>query len=472
MTVGTEMALELLATGPGVELVEKNYILHATELPDDTSFSSLWGLNNIGQTEQIGGVADCDIDAPEAWDISTGSGDIVVAVLDGGIDYNHEDLEANIWTNSAELNGASDYDDDGNGLVDDIHGYDFVDGDGNPMDDGIDSHGTHVAGIVGARGNNGTGVTGVCWSAKLMAVRNLDSEGLGYLSDTINAIDYAVENGARIINASYGGYYYPGSSLEKAAITRALEAGVLFIAAAGNGKPPYFYDGVDINSDPFYPASYDLDNIISVLATTHNDNKGQYSNFGSYAVDLGGPGGTLPGQVAYNILSTVKNDSYTYKRGTSMATPYVSGTAALLWGYRPSIDWWQAKTIILKSADYLSSLSTKCRTSARLNAYNALTYTVPTLPGAPTDLIVTAYENGGLYDLELEWVDNSSNETGFRVYSKVGTGAYAQLAQVGANVTSYWITELPGGSTWSFYVRAYRTDGESIKTETVNIKIQ
>lgn len=341
------------------------------------------------------------------------------------------------------------------------------------MDDGVGGgyHGTHVAGIAGAQGNNGTGVTGVCWTVKLMAVKNLNSNGGGTLSDTINAIDYAVDNGANIINASFGGYYV-GSALEQAAINRALEAGVLFMAAAGNGTAPDHYTGIDINATPFYPACYDLDNIISVLATTHNDNKGQYSNFGNYAVDIGAPGGTLPGEVAYNILSTRPTNIYSYKRGTSMATPYIAGTAALLWGYRPSIDWWQVKTIIMKSADYLASLSAKCRTSARLNAYNALVYSVPTLSAAPTNLVTTVYENDGQYDLELTWTDNSNNETGFKIYAKVSNGVYAQMAQVGANVTSYWLTDLPGGSTWSFFVRAFRADGESIKTETVGIKIQ
>ncbi|NOY71407.1 MAG: S8 family serine peptidase, partial [Gammaproteobacteria bacterium] len=190
--------LRSLRNNPDVEFAEPNYILHAYAIPDDTRFDSLWALHNTGQT---GGVADADIDAPEAWDLQTGE-NVIIAVVDTGVDYNHSELSSNIWNNSAEIanNGR---DDDGNGFIDDVRGWDFSNNDNNPMDD--NNHGTHLAGTIAANGNNGSGIAGINWSARIMPLKFLDGAGAGSSANAIAAIDYAVANGARIINASWGG---------------------------------------------------------------------------------------------------------------------------------------------------------------------------------------------------------------------------------------------------------------------------
>lgn len=278
--LSVENALEIYKNDPNVEYAEPNYYRYATSTtPDDTYFENLWGLNNTGQSVNgTSGTADADIDASEAWDIATGSSDVVIAVIDSGVDYNHEDLSVNIWSNTGEIpdNGI---DDDGNGYIDDVRGWDFVNDDNNPVDS--NDHGTHVAGTIAAKGNNATGITGVCWTAKIMPLKA--GNAFGSLTDgcVISAIDYARENGAIIINASFGGSPY-GESM-KNAIASAGSAGVLFVAAAGN-------EGADNDTTPHYPSSYDLSNIISVAATDQDDNLCSFSNYGAISVDVGAPG--------------------------------------------------------------------------------------------------------------------------------------------------------------------------------------
>lgn len=404
-SVGTELAIYLLNQNLNVEYAEKNYIgrFFAT-IPNDTHFSKLWGLRNTGQT---GGTSDADIDAPEAWDIHKGSTSIVVAVIDSGIYYNHEDLQANIWTNPGETGSGKEtngVDDDGNGYIDDWRGWNFVNGNNDPIDTYYPSyHGTHVSGTIGAKGNNGKGVVGVCWNVKLMALKGADT------AQFINAIDYSTYNGAHVSNNSWG---VPDSGALLAAIDRARTNGKLFIAAAGNTLG----GGANNDISPTYPASYDLDNIISVLATDHYDNKATYSHYGSYSVDVGAPGGTDDTQNIYNIYSTKRYDAYRYLAGTSMASPHVAGLAALIKAHRSSLNWWQVKTILMKSVETKSSLSGKCSTNGRINAYNALTTATPNLPAAPSNLNAQAFG----CDIKLTWTDNSSNESGFYIYRKNG----------------------------------------------------
>ncbi|MCJ7486670.1 MAG: S8 family serine peptidase [Candidatus Aminicenantes bacterium] len=454
----TEKAIAELLANPNVEFAEKNYVSHIETIPNDPEFSYQWGLHNTGQS---GGTADADIDAPEAWEIFTGSSDITIAVIDTGIDYGHTDLQSNIWTNPGEIGGGKEtdgIDNDGNGKIDDWHGWDFVNSDNNPMDD--NSHGTHVAGIAGASGNNETNVAGVCWNVKLMPVKAYDAYGYGNTARDIAAIDYAISLDAQVINASWGSYSYSAALYQ--AIERAMTSGILFVAAAGN-------DSYNNNTTPLYPSSYDIDNIISVLATTDTDTLSAFSNYGSYSVDLGAPGGEDATQNGYNILSTIPNNQTSKKAGTSMATPFVSGGSALVLGQRPTIDWWQAKTIILKSVDTKSALVGKARTHGRLNVLNVLNYSTPVLPDAPTDLEGAAFENGDFYDIQLTWTDNSNNESGFNIYLKSGPGVFNQLGSTGPNVTTFWLTEV-GSGYWYFYVRAFTADGESTKTQTVSVK--
>ena len=486
-STGTENAIKTLTLNPNVEFAEKNYIIKPSAIPSDPWFlPRQWGLNNTG--ENSGGTAGVDIDAPAAWDICTGSSSVVIAILDSGIFYNHPDLQANMWANPNEV--LDGIDNDGNGKIDDIYGWDCANGDNDPMDDS--SHGTHVAGIVGASGNNAIGIAGVCWTAKLMPVK------IGILGDeygttaawAVDGIDYARIKGARIINASWT---LPAMSVSVlGALKRAQTGGVLFIAAAGNWdneivwslNPPPPDDGGggdggggiptscgnNVDQEPQYPACYDLDNIISVLATDYNDNIAWYSNYGLYSVDLGAPGGicdysdyTRLG----DIYSTLGEDGYGPGAGTSMAAPFVTGVAGLLLAQRSNLDWWQIKTIILKSVESVGYLVGRCRTHGRLNAYNALTYPTPILPAAPTNLSATAYSNDGFWDIKLTWRDNSNNESGFKIYLKVGD-VFEEMDTVGANTTTYWLEDV-GSGVWTFYVRAYRAEGESPKTENVSV---
>lgn len=298
-----------------VEYAEPNYILRADAvIPNDPYFNDQWGLHNTGQT---GGLEDADIDAPEAWEITTGDTSIVVGVIDSGIDYLHEDLRDNIWVNKGEIpnNGI---DDDDNGYIDDYYGWDFINGDNDPMDD--NGHGTHVAGIIGAKGNNGIGISGVAWNCKMMALKFLGADGSGPTSAAIEAIYYSIQMGVKITNNSWGGSGF--SEALKEAIFAADSAGAIFIVAAGN-------DAVDNDLMPHFPSSYDNENIVSVAATDRNKNLSGFSNWGFSSVDLAAPGS--------EIYSTIPN-GYGYKSGTSMAAPFVTGVALLIWSENPSLS--------------------------------------------------------------------------------------------------------------------------------------
>jgi subtilisin family serine protease/fibronectin type 3 domain-containing protein len=350
-----EAALFAYRADPSVLYAEPDYRVHLTVTPNDPQFDSLWGLHNTAQT---GGTTDADIDAPEAWEATVGSGNTMVAVIDTGVDYTHPDLAANMWVNTAELNGKRNKDDDGNGYVDDVYGYDFVNRDGDPMDD--QGHGTHVAGTIGAVADNGIGVAGVNWNVQIMALKFLDSDGYGSESDAIDALGYAVANGATIVNASWGGD--PFSHAMYDALSAARDAGLVFVAAAGNGN--WLGIGQDNDASPFYPASYDLDNVIAVAATDHNDDRAIFSNYGATTVDLGAPG--------VNILSTVPGSSYSTSSGTSMAAPHVAGVVALVRDLHPDWTYRQAIDQVLATTDPIEALEGITVTGGRLNAAAAV----------------------------------------------------------------------------------------------------
>jgi subtilisin family serine protease len=276
-------AVGMFRAHPDVEYAEPNYILRMNATPDDPYYSYIWALNNIGQTvEGVSGAWDADIDAPEAWDTTTGSDSVLIAVMDSGIDYNHPDISPNMWQNPLETAG-NDLDDDGNGYVDDVWGWDFFSGDSDPMDDV--GHGTHVAGIIAAKGNNGTGSVGVNWTAKIMALKFLDINGMGYTSDVISAIEYASNEGAHVINCSFGGSNY------SQALKDAIDASpALFVCAAGN-------TGSDNDAWNEYPAGFESSNILAVAASDQDDNLAYFSNYGATSVDVAAPGS--------NILSSI-----------------------------------------------------------------------------------------------------------------------------------------------------------------------
>jgi subtilisin family serine protease len=357
----TDQVAALLTNADPVEFVEPNYVLKHFRTPNDAAFGREWGLQNSGQ---LGGKAGADINATAAWDVTTG-GDVTVAILDTGIAYNHPDIIHNMWRNPAELpNGV---DDDNNGFVDDIYGADFKNDDSDPNDDS--SHGTHVAGIVGAEGNNGIGSVGVNWNVHLMALKFLDNNGAGNTANAAEAIDYAVKAGARVINASWGGPAY-SFALYKA-IRNAGNAGVLVVAAAGN-------EGANSDTEPEYPASSDLPNVISVAATDAGDGLVDFSNYGARTVDLAAPGDDI-----YSTVPKFANPSgYASFSGTSMAAPFVSGAAALYLSHTPSATVAQVRDALLQSVDPLPSLAGKTVTGGRLDVGRALGAVQPPPPPA------------------------------------------------------------------------------------------
>ena len=271
-----EQARRIYADHPEVVSAEPNYILRAQQPPGDTDFDLQWALRNSGQiVAGYVGTPGADMDALSAWSIATGSHDIIVAVVDTGCNLTHPDLAANLWTNSNEIPGNG-LDDDGNGYLDDYHGWDFRDRDSVPAD--VSGHGTHVAGIIAAQGDNQLGIAGTAWRARIMPVRFMDAFDQGTTADAIAAIEYAVAQGAQIINCSWG-----GSGYSTALRNTMANSGVLFVCAAGNVAS-------DNDSTPFYPASYPSDNIIAVAASDQMDRLTRFSNFGTQSVDIAAPG--------------------------------------------------------------------------------------------------------------------------------------------------------------------------------------
>jgi len=359
-------AVEALSRNPNVRYAEPNYVHSIAATPNDPDFDQLWGLHNTGQT---GGTADADIDALEAWSIATGSGDIVVGVIDSGVDYAHVDLAVNMWTNPGETPDDG-IDNDGNGYVDDVYGWDFHNNDNDPMDDR--GHGTHCSGTIGAAGNNDTGVVGVNWSVKIMALKFLSAGGSGSTADAIDAVNYATMMrelhdssggtlGANIVltSNSWGGGGFSQALAD--AIAAGGDKNMLFIASSGNGS-------TNTDANPYYPAGYDLDNIISVASTDHNDGKASSSNWGAASVDLGAPG--------VDVFGSLPGDAYGMKSGTSMAAPHVAGAAALTWSLAPAESYATIRDAIFEGVDPNDALrtdgSTPTVTGGRLNALGTL----------------------------------------------------------------------------------------------------
>jgi subtilisin family serine protease len=354
----TASALAQLRSDPRVRYAEPNFVVSADVTPNDPLFTRLWGLNNNGfPVAGRWGLPDADIDAPEAWSVTTGSDSVTVAVIDTGIDYSHPDLSSQIWINPGEnCPGCrtDGIDNDGNGYVDDWRGWDFANGDNDPTDD--NGHGTHVAGTIGAAGNNAVGVVGVNWHVRLMPLKFISAGGTGTTADAISAVLYAADKGATVLNNSWGGDDYSQALAD--AITVADTHGALFVAAAGNSA-------TDNDSMPTYPASYALPNVLTVAATDNSDQLAYFSNVGRKSVDLGAPG--------LNIYSTWPGGTYQYMSGTSMAAPHVSGAAALAKAAFPSASGVGLKALLLESVDPLASLSSYTATGGRLNANNAVT---------------------------------------------------------------------------------------------------
>lgn len=374
-----------LENHPAVRSVEANTVLHLLTAPNDDRFGELYAMNNAGQS---GGTPGADIGAVKAWDMTTGSKGVLVGIIDTGIDYSHPDLAANVWTNPGETGldsqgrdkSKNGVDDDGNGYVDDFRGWDFVNNDNNPMDD--QGHGTHTAGTIGAVGNNRTGVTGVNWNVSLVSMKFLGADGSGTLDAAVEAIEYATKLGVKLTSNSWGGGGF--SVAMEAAIKEARDKGILFVAAAGN-------EANDNDAAPTYPATYELENVVSVAATDNKDELAYFSNYGKKSVHLGAPG--------VDILSTAPGGKYATLSGTSMACPHVAGASALIWGLFPSIDFKAVKIRLMNNATGIAALADKAASAGRLNLPNSLETDTkdPGLPGAAAVL------SAGLFNANIDW---------------------------------------------------------------------
>jgi subtilisin family serine protease len=338
-------AIAALKRDPRVRYAEPNYVVHATEtIPNDPMFSQLWAMKNTGQA---GGTPGADVKATFAWDTTTGDRAVVVGVVDTGIWYDHVDLAANVWSNPGGVGGCAAG----------TYGYNAILNTCDPKDD--NRHGTHVSGTIGAVGNNATGVAGINWNTSLMGLKFLNALGSGTTANAIAAIDFAVKAKAagvnvRVLNNSWGGGGFSQALLDE--INLAGASDILFVVAAGNSAS-------DNDVSPFYPCSYSTPNEICVASTDRNDNLSGFSNYGATSVDLGAPGS--------EILSTVLNNSYATLNGTSMATPHVTGTAALVLalGYLSVAD---LKLDLLSSVDPIPALSDITVSGGRLNTCMAV----------------------------------------------------------------------------------------------------
>ncbi len=437
-------AVEACKKDPNVLYAEPNYIYRISGTPNDPRYDSLWGLNNS---------SDSDIDAPEAWDKQTGSREVLVAIIDTGVDYNHEDLKENMWRNPGESGDGKEnngIDDDGNGFIDDVYGWDFAADDNDPMDD--NGHGTHVAGTIGAVGNNNTGVVGVNWQVKMMALKFLDSRGSGTTDNAVKAILYAADNGAIIQSNSWGGG--GASQALQDAIAYARDKNSLFVAAAGN-------NGTDNDISPNYPSNYDVENVVAVAASDNTDRRAEFSNYGKKTVDLFAPG--------VDILSCQPGNRYQSLSGTSMATPHVSGVAALVAAQFPGLTYRQLMIRVLGSVDRKANYSSTSVTGGRLNADKALTT-------APVVALVTRHEDtddtAGPYVVSAEAVDDGSIASMILTYT-INDGA-AQTLTMQRGAADRYSAEIPGQSletTIAYYVEATDDQGTSTRSRSYSFKI-
>ena len=477
--VGLEPALEavpdalaaLQSATATIDYAEPNFLVRPANTPNDPNYPNQWHHPKIS--------------APTVWNSRTDAEDVIVAVIDTGVRYTHEDLAANMWVNPGEIPGNG-IDDDGNGYIDDVYGIDEFANDGDPMDES--GHGTHVAGLVGAVGNNSKGVSGVSWSGvKIMALRFIGETGS--ISDNVRCIDYAIANGAKVINASYGGTFSSniGSNSEAAAIYRAQQAGIIMVAAAGN-------NGTDNDTTPFFPASYTeyverqaprrayaLTNILSVGASDKNDARAGFSNFGATSVDIMAPG--------VDMWSTTggSNSSYGTGQGTSYAAPVASGALALLRAAAPTDSVSQLMQKMLAGVDTVSDLSGLCVTGGRLNLSKTVPFTPPTaLPTAwhrptlmesllgNTTMRLPVYEvaQGGNFTVfqGLKKFNNpgygTADQTGGTLFYRAGTSGEWSSVDLGFDKNEgeyqFWKAIVPGSATngvVQYYIRMNFSSG-------------
>jgi serine protease len=462
---GPMRALEAIARlerHPAIVYAEPNYIVHATLIPNDASFGQLWGMNNTGQT---GGTAGADISAVQAWDVSVGSRDVVVGVIDTGVDYTHPDLAANMWVNPGEIPGNG-LDDDGNGYADDIHGINAITGTGDPMDD--NDHGSHCAGTIGGVGNNGVGVAGVNWNVSIAAMKFLSGSGSGTTADAITGINYAVDlklnRGVdiRVLSNSWGGGGF-SQALEDA-IVAANNADILFVAAAGNSA-------TDNDTSPHYPSSYEVPNVVAVASTDHNDNLSSFSCFGATSVDLGAPGSS--------ILSTTPGNTYQTFSGTSMATPHVTGAAALLLSVNNTLTVGELKDLLMQNGDPIPALAGKTVSGKRLNVDAAIRQVSPPGPSFRVDVSPTSQAlnqgEAASYAVSVTSVAGYAGDVSLSLSSTPALNASVTFTPnpvPAGSSSTLSITTTTATATGDYTLTVTATDGVLTKTRAINLKVR
>ena len=459
-----QAAMMALSSEPAIQYSEPNYLYTTQDrdgsqpsdpvsnLPNDADFSKLWGLNNVGQADSAGqvGTAGSDIEVAPLWQAGiTGDKRVVVAVIDTGIDHLHPDLADNIFTNAGEIAG-NNIDDDKNGFIDDVHGYNFEARNANARDD--HDHGSHCAGTIGGVGNNGVGVTGVAWNVTLMPLKFLSASGSGSLQGAVESINYARMMKVNVMSNSWGGGGF--SQTLKDAIEATKEAGIVFVAAAGN-------DSSNNDASPAYPASYDISNIISVAATDNRDNIARFSNYGSTKVHVAAPG--------VKIHSTTKNGGYNSFSGTSMATPHVSGIVALMLSAHPEWNYEEIKNRLIQTSEPVRALRRKVMAKGRVNAFNAMNGIIPPSNDPDESLWQTVdylveSEHPYTNKADQSWTINYPGAKSIRViFEKVETEAKYDNVTVGDSAGRA-IDELSGK------VENYTTD--YVEGDTVKIRFR
>lgn len=426
---------------PEVAYAEPNYIVSTTAIPNDPSFASLWGLHNTTTPA-------ADISAVPAWDVTIGSTSTITGIIDTGIDYNHPDLAANMWRAPAAFSvtfGTTTINCEAG-----TYGFNAINNTCDPLDD--NNHGTHVAGTIGAAGNNGVGVVGVNWTTRMMGLKFLGASGSGSTANAIKSIEFAIQARAafgaaanvRILSNSWGGGGFSQALLD--AINKANTNDMLFAAAAGNSN-------VNTDTTPHYPSSYNAPNVVSVASTTNTDARSSFSNYGAISVDLGAPGSS--------ILSTVRNGGYSSFSGTSMATPHVAGAGALVLSVC-SMNTAALKTVILSTVDPIASMAGITVTGGRLNVDRAVRTCAgepdpdPTAPPAPANL----QASGGNGQVALTW-SASSGATSYSVRRRMPPDLNVTEIASGLTTTSYTDTTVTNGTTYEYTVTAWANGLES-----------